>query len=290
MPVIHKVYNLLLFLFPTFLVLLLSSKSIIPSNNNTLISLSTFVCEELNNHSVYAPKNFIVSFLYLLLPVFLGCTWPQYLHRLSFDYSTIETLILNGLVLYKTTTATIYYGFAVQYGHNFNTSSSVWLLLFMLAKSLSKIPDTDFGKVLFFWTFVIAAGCLCDPFLFNVLNITEDLDVIIEGHLFSIVVLCIIIVEFAYAKWVERRNYPNGFMVFSIFLLQITLISIRIDRTDVVVCKPSSPFQWLVCGRSLMALAVFPYFVGYRKQEQMKLQLVQNRFSEVSTQEDDQLI
>jgi len=240
------------------------------------------VCESINEEAIFANINFIVSLLFMITPLFLGLTLPDFLHCLALQYSTIETLILNIVLIYKTTTATIYFGYASHWGHELDLSSNIWLLSFILCKTLSKIPGTKCGKIVFFGSVFIGIPVLFDPFLLNL-----PLD---EGHLWSLVVISTFVIECAYAKWVERANWPNGFMLLSIILLLFAMICIQVGRTGAVVCNPYSHFQWLPCGRSLAAIAVFPYFVGYRKQEQVQLQLVQNRFSEVSTQEDDQLI
>ena len=276
---LHKVYNLFVFFFPIIITLIFSSHDVILVSNDTLYDLDTHVCESINEEAIFANKNFIVSFLFMITPLFLGLTLPDFLHCLELKYSTIETLFLNIVLIYKTTTAIIYFGYASYFGQKLERSSNICLLLFILCKTQSKILSTKCGKIVFFWSVFIVISVLYDPFLLNF-----PLD---EGHLLSLIVISTSLIECAYAKWVERGHSPNGFMLCSIILFLSAMICIQVGA---VVCNPYSRFQWLPCGRALAAVAVFPYFVGYRKQEQVQLQLVQNRFSEVSTQDDDQLI
>ena len=279
---LHKVYNLFVFFFPIIITLIFSSHDVILVSNDTLYDLDTHVCESINEEAIFANKNFIVSFLFMITPLFLGLTLPDFLHCLELKYSTIETLFLNIVLIYKTTTAIIYFGYASYFGQKLERSSNICLLLFILCKTQSKILSTKCGKIVFFWSVFIVISVLYDPFLLNF-----PLD---EGHLLSLIVISTSLIECAYAKWLERAHSPNGFMLCSIILFLSAMICIQVGRTGAVVCNPYSHFQWLPCGRALAAVAVFPYFVGYRKQEQVQLQLVQNRFSEVSTQDDDQLI
>jgi hypothetical protein len=213
----------------------------------------------------------------MLLPMFILVNVPL-LFKTALTYETVETFLLIAILSYKTTASGLYYGFSVEQGADLELSSIVWLLSFIFAKALSKIPHSQWGRLFVFLTIFITFVMLYDPFFFG---LTFDI-----SDNYASVVFIILIIEFAYAKWVERRAFPIPYTSFALVFFGLSTVCITLDDSD-ELCDAHSGFQWDACGRSLSAIAVFAYFIGVRRQEKDKQLLVQNRFKEVSTRSDD---
>jgi len=276
MKIIPKLVNLLIVFLPLIICFSLADQDVIPFCNCTLTHLKTTVCETKRNFP-YAPINFAISFLFMLLPAFIAMNIPI-LFKTHFTYDTFETILLIVVLVYNTVASGLYYGFSVEQGANLNDSSMVWLMSFLIAKTLSKIPHYDSGKTFAFWSFFLAFAALYDPYLFGFQFVVFEK----FGH----VVLMLLVVEFAYAIWIERRSVPIPYMLFALFAFVLASICFALDR-NLLLCDHDSGLQWDCSGRSAFAIAVFVYFIGVRRQEKTKRLLVQNRFEEVSTRDDD---
>lgn len=282
MKILPKIVNLLIVWFPIILTFSLADQHVIPFCNSTLDHLDTELCETIGDGFPYATKNFIFTFLFMILPTFIAVNIPV-LFRIKVTYETFETLLLIILLVFKTSTSGLYYGFAVENGAKLELSSTIWLLSFLLAKVLSKLPNSDSGKVFQFWSSFLLLSSIYDPFLINVpFNVNKN-------H--SSVAFILLILELAYAKWVERRDFPIPFVSLTIILFVFASICLLMDDTIQFMCDESSGFLLGACGRGLTAIAICSYFIGFRQQEKTSRQLVQNRFEEVSQRaDDDQLI
>jgi len=278
MKYLSKFANLLIVWLPVIITFSLADNNTIPFCNNTLDVLDSTLCEEVNDEFPYALKNFAVSFLFMLLPTFIMLNVP-FVTQIPFSYQTIETLILISVLVYNATASGLFYGFSVHQAQYLEKSSNVWAIAFVLAKTLSKIPHSDFGILTVFWGFFIFYPALFDPYMIGLeMNTLQS----IHNNVFVITMM-----EFAWGKWQERRHFPVPFMTAALLLFNLSSIFFHIDESDQIVCDEKNNFQWLPAGRSLAAVGMFLYFCGFRKQERDLGSNVQNRFEEVNQREDD---
>ena len=275
--ILTKTANITLIWLPIIITFSLSDTDVLPFCNNTHSTLKENVCEQLNNNSPYASKNFLASFVFMILPTFVMLNL-EFFPTMSCSYEAFETLFFNCILVYKTTAGGLFYGFSIHGSDLLDLSSVVWMGSFVVAKTLSKIPTTDTGSVFAFWTIFISYVSLFDPFMIG-----------IENECYS--VLLIIVLEIAYSKWQERRNMPIPFITASLILFGFSSLFTRIEHSSNVQCDKNSNFQWKPAARTLEAIALFSYFIGFRKQEKRSNLVVQNRFEEVNQRsDDDQLI
>lgn len=278
MKYLSKLANLLIVWFPIIISFSLADKNTIPFCNNTLNVLDDTVCEKVNENFPYALKNFAVSFLFMLLPSFIMLNVP-FVTKMNLQYDTMETILFIVVLVYKSTASGLFYGFSVRNGQYLEKSSNVWTIAFVLAKTLSKIPHTDFGILFVFWGFFIGYPALYDPFMVGLdMSVTDS---------FVNIIFVVTMLELAYTKWQERRNFPVSFMLISLTLFQVSALFILFDQSEQILCDENSNFQWLPAGRSIASVALFMYFCGVRKQEKDLGAIVQNRFEEVNQREDD---
>jgi len=160
-------------------------------------------------------------------------------------------------------------------------SSETMLLAYVLAKTISKIPHSKTWKKIYFWTIFSLFVLIFDPF---VMGFNYNSDTTYSTNLFLLSV-----VEISYSKWMESKIFPNIFMNCALFLYFLSALAYSIDESG-FFCVENHPFQWRVFGRTLKSLFLFSFFVGFRKQENERILLVQNRFEEVATEDDNQLI
>jgi len=278
MKYITKLANLLLVWLPIIITFSIADNNFIPFSNITLDELDETVCEKTNDHFPYAVNNFAVSFLFMLLPVLIVLNVP-FITQIKCSYTAIETIVFITVLVYNATASGLYYGFSTNKGKYIEKSGNVWTIAFVLAKTLSKIPHTDFGIVAVFWSVFICYPSLFDPYLLG-------LEISVSRS-FNNIVFVVTILEFAYAKWQERRSLPEPFMFTALVLFNVSSIFIMVDESDQIICDENSNFQWLPAARSFSAVALSLYFFGFRKQAREKEQVVQNRFEEVNQREDD---
>jgi len=276
---LQKLFFVVLVWFPIVIVFVLSDQKVMPYSNTTHSELDTVVCERLSDSAPFAKKNFIISFFPMIFPTFIAVCLRR--DHFVFQYETVETLLFVLLLVLNTVAEGLFFGFSVANSDTMQKSAAVWLVSFLIAKTLSKIPFSDFGKISVFWILFLFYGIVFDLLFFG-------LSVNYSEHYFTIIVI-IAIVELVFAKWVTRRALPIYSMIAALCLFFLSSVCFIVDSSENVVCDPTSPFQWLVCGRAFQALAFFVYFISVRQQERNSAQLVTNRFEEVAT-DDEQLI
>ena len=277
---IPKLFNLLICWFPVIITFGLADNGIIPFGNTTLLGLEKHVCEPMNTRFPYAPFNFGVTFLFMLLPTFLMVNIP-FLPKMNCSYETFETLLYISILIYKATADGLFFGFSIAGGESLELSSSVWILSFVFAKTMSKLANSEFGTVICFWTIFISYAVLFDPFFFGFY-----INVLAEARLF----IAVVVMEIAWSRWKYRRFLPIPIMLSALMLYVIASFFSMVLLSDRITCTDMSSFFFLPAARSMISLGLFLFFIGFRKQEKDSKK-GQRSFQEVDQEGDgDQLI
>ena len=281
MKILPKLFNLSIVFFPIILIFSFAATHVIPLCTENREVLVMTVCEHISNKTIYAPKNFGASFSFLLFPIFIAVNFQSFYKFPSFTYELKEALFLVCLHVYVVIADGLFYGFSVHNSAQMSKSGETMLLAYVLAKTISKIPHSHGWKKILFWIIFSLFVLILDPFVLGVNYNSKTTD--------STNLLVLSVVEIAYSKWVERKKMPNIFMNCALFLYFLSTLAYSIDESG-FFCIETHPFQWLVFSRTLKSLFLFSFFVGFRKQENERNLLVQNRFEEVATEDDNQLI